>query len=281
VVVVPALTIAAVATAAPSSTDNGRALRSNTGVASIEETADSAGLVTAVRLAHTPIEPVTVVADSLGMRSCVNTDDTWCAPFTTLVAGDTVTPVCFLTTEASPTSDPPVDAIEYLLVTRGDGTEGFVERAGLDVSGPLPHCGTVPRVRAGLAAVDRIGEVYARPTDAQYYAALDWGRVYGEWSGDCKKLAASAWRDAGVVLVTGHAAATFDWYWYRRTDRGVGRIAPYGSLVGFAVSLPYGHIAVSIGGNRIVTTLGAEGSRTANGVRTTDLYGGYRGWVLP
>ena len=79
---------------------------------------------------------------------------------------------------------------------------------------------------------------------------------------------------------SGNAKPTFDYYWANRSARGTG-LPRYGSLVGFNIALPYGHIAVAVGGNRIATTRGSDGQRLTNEIQTTSSYSNYLGWVLP
>ena len=100
---------------------------------------------------------------------------------------------------------------------------------GQELAPRAPHCGSVPRVKAGLEAIARIGQVYANSSDAALFT--DWAPgPYGEWSGDCKKLVNVAWyRATGVKLVSGNAKPTFDYYWARRSYKGGGNPA-YGSL---------------------------------------------------
>lgn len=136
-------------------------------------------------------------------------------------------------------------------------------------------------MKAGLQALARVGQVYPSSTDANSLGyAGDWG-PYGDRSGDCKKLAGIAYYRAGLTLVRGNAKPTFDHYYANRTNRGTGLRPPYGALVGFNVALPYGHIAVAVGGNRVASTVGSESARRANAVQTTSSYSNYAGWVVP
>ena len=47
--------------------------------------------------------------------------------------------------------------------------------------------------------------------------------------------------------------------------------------MGFNTYLPYGHIAVAVGGNRIASTRGVDGNRLANAIQTTSSYSSYAG----
>lgn len=216
-----------------------------------------------------PVRVVPTTARRIDLRSCPDRSNGWCAGVRTVPRHTTVRPLCTMT----------ADRRRWLLIGLDDGTEGFAEAGDLRGAISATDCRTVPRVMAGLAAIDRIGESIARDTDARLFG--DWGAVYGEWSGDCKKLASASYRAAGVTLVGGNAKPAFDFYRSTSPWTGTSRTPPYGALVGYDVAMPYGHIAVAVGGERIVTTFGPEGSRTPNQVNTTWIYGNYRGWAVP
>ena len=81
-----------------------------------------------------------------------------------------------------------------------------------------------------------MGQAIANSSDAALFT--DWAPgPYGEWSGDCKKLVSTAYRRAGLTLVSGNAKPTFDYYWANRSLRGTG-LPRYGALVGFTSRLP-------------------------------------------
>lgn len=114
------------------------------------------------------------------------------------------------------------------------------------------------------------------------FSCGDWSPgPYGEWSGDCKKLVAVAYSRAGKTLGLGNAWPAFDHCYNRSaTPRGAG-YPQYGSLVGFRTYMPYGHIAVSIGGNRIASTQGVDFNRKPNAIWTTSTLPSYAVWVVP
>lgn len=217
------------------------------------------------------------ITEATNVRSCTNLGNGVCGPFTVFGGGTGVTMVCWrdeLWATGAYRSN------RWFLVHRiGDGLEGFVHSSLVAGQVGTPNCDSVPRVRAGLAAIARVGQVSASPTDAARFT--DWAPgEYGEWSGDCKKLVSVAWRDAGVPLIGGNAKPTFDTYWANRAWRGGGNPA-YGALVGWNTALPYGHIGVAIGGTRVVATRGWDNQRLPVSVTSTGSYPGYAGWVVP
>lgn len=216
------------------------------------------------------------ITTTANVRSCVNTANTYCSPFAKLTAGTPVTMACWYdgsTATGNYTSN------RWFLVRRGDGFEGFVHSSLVGSQVSSPWCGNVTRVKAGLQAIARLGQVYASSSDASRYS--DWAPgPYAEWSGDCKKFVAIAYYRAGLTLVSGNAKPTFDYYRANRTQKG-GGFPRYGALVGFNITLPYGHIAVAIGGDRIATTQGYDGNKLPTAIRTTSSYSNYAGWVVP
>ncbi len=192
------------------------------------------------------------------VRSCTNTAHANCAPYARISARTPVSMVCWRD-ESWATGA--YSSNRWFLVRRAsDGLEGFVHSSVVGSRTSTPNCGSVPRVKAGLEAIGRIGQVFANSSDVALFT--DWAPgPYDEWSGDCKKLVNVAWyRATGTKLVSGNAKPTFDYYWARRSYKGGGNLA-YGSLVGFNVYAPYGHIAVAVGGNRIATTRGVDNQR--------------------
>lgn len=215
---------------------------------------------------------------SASVRSCVTTSNPYCAPFATFSARTSVAMVCWIdgsTATGAYTSN------RWFLVRRGsDGYEGFVHSSRVGSQVRTPACNTVVRVKAGLQALRRVGQVYANNADASRFN--DWAPgPRGEWSGDCKKLAWVAYKDAGLTLIGGNAKPTFDSYYASRSMKGKGRLPRYGALVGFNTYLPYGHIAVAVGGDRIATTNGVDGQRRANTISRTSSFSAYAGWVVP
>ncbi len=216
------------------------------------------------------------ITSDASLRSCVTTSNGYCAPFATFPKGTPVTMVCWIDGSSATGA---YTSNRWFLVRRGDGYEGFVHSSLVGSQASSPSCNTIVRVKAGLQAIQRLGQITANATDAARFT--DWAPgPYGEWSGDCKKLVSVAYRDAGLPLIGGNAKPTFDTYYASRSQRG-GGLPRYGALVGFNTYLPYGHIAVAIGGNRIATTNGTDGQKQANSIRTTSSFAGYAGWVVP
>ena len=82
---------------------------------------------------------------------------------------------------------------------------GLVHSSLVGAQTATPTCSAVPRVMAGLHALNLVGQVTANSSDAALFR--DWAPgPYGEWSGDCKKLASTAWyRATGAPLVSVNA----------------------------------------------------------------------------
>ena len=245
-------------------------------IGGVAATVGASGLV---GLSAAPVDAVgPTITQTAGVRSCVDTSNGNCSPFGSFGAGTPVTMVCWIdgswATEAYSSN-------RWFLVRRSDRFEAFVHssRVGSQVS--TPNCGSVTRVKAGLEAIKRLGQVYASSSDASLFSASSWSPgPYGEWSGDCKKLAYVAYYRAGLTLVGGNAKPTFDYYWANRSSKG-GGLPLYGSLVGWDIIRPYGHIAVAVGGDRVATTRGLDGDKLTNAIRTTSSFSNYLGWVVP
>jgi hypothetical protein len=103
---------------------------------------------------------------------------------------------------------------------------GLVHSSLVGAQTATPTCSAVPRVMAGLHALNLVGQVTANSADAALFR--DWAPgPYGEWSGDCKKLTSTAWyRATGALLVSGNAKPSFDYYWARRSQKGCVTRAP-------------------------------------------------------
>lgn len=217
------------------------------------------------------------ITQTANVRSCVDTANPNCGAFATLPAGTQVSMTCWI--DGSWATGAYRSNRWFLVLRPSDGFEGFVHSSLVGSQVSSPACSTITRVKAGLQAIARVGQVYANSSDAALYT--DWAPgPYGEWSGDCKKLAGVAYYRAGLSLRTGNAKPTFDYYYANRSLRGTG-LPRYGSLVGFNIVLPYGHIAVAVGGNRIASTRGMDGARLSNAIQTTRSYNNYAGWVVP
>jgi hypothetical protein len=218
------------------------------------------------------------ITQTANVRACTNTGNGNCAPLTTI---GTSTPVIMVCWRDESWATGAYSSNRWFLVRRSsDGMEGFVHSSLVGSQSTVPNCGSVPRAMAGLNAIARIGQVYANSSDAALFS--DWAPgPYGEWSGDCKKLVSTAWyRATGRLLVSGNAKPTFDYYWANRGEKGYG-YPRYGSLVGYNIAAPYGHIAVSVGVNRIVSTQGLDFARLPVAMQTTGSYSNPLGWVVP
>lgn len=181
------------------------------------------------------------ITQDANVRSCTNTANANCAPFARISARTAGELWSAGATSPGPPGPTPRTA-GFLVRRASDGFEGFVHSSqvgGQELAPRAPHCGSVPRVKAGLGRSPESARCMPTPSDAALFT--DWAPgPYGEWSGDCKKLVNVAWyRATGVKLVSGNAKPTFDYYWARRSYKGwrqpglrqpggLQRLCPYG-----------------------------------------------------
>lgn len=192
----------------------------------------------------------------------------------------------------------------WFLVRRSDNYEAFVHASRIPAPGQpggqtnVGWCGNSIRVKAGLAAMARLGQVSPSAGDVKAGGWTLTGPTsngdafgpYGDWAGDCVKFARTAYNAAGKPLVRGNAWPVFNNYYSSDyAARGTDRMPLYGSLVGWNWSP--GHIAVAVGGSFVATTIGRDRT-TATGtsqpislknlkVDTSFGGSGYTGWVVP
>ena len=98
----------------------------------------------------------------------------------------------------------------------------------------------------------------------------------GWWSGWCETLVERAWSAAGVNFRYSNAAADYE------ARRSAGQIQtagppPRGALVFYAPN----HVALSIGGGRVVSTTGHERDRLPVANLSYLALSVYRGWAMP
>jgi hypothetical protein len=140
------------------------------------------------------------------------------------------------------------------------------------------------RDRAVQAALRTEGHWNAQDTgDAAYFSGGDWAPgPYGEWSGDCIKLTVAAYLDAGLGRIpsAGSAAAMYRTYLNRGpVHAGTG---PVGALVFWPNAAGgTGHVALSLGDGRVVTTNGYDTNRKVNSIRPASYFSTAAGWALP
>lgn len=138
--------------------------------------------------------------------------------------------------------------------------------------------------RAASAARATIGHANAADTgDAGYFAAGDWAPgPYGEWSGDCVKLTIAAYIKAGLGRIPSAGTARQMYFDYR--DRGLIRSGtpPAGALVFYPdIAQAFGHVAVSLGGGQVATTMGLDGANRSNAQSAVGYFGSSPGWAMP
>jgi hypothetical protein len=216
------------------------------------------------------------IAGTAGVRDCVTTSRTCGTPFATLSSGTRVRMVCWVDGSSFTgryTSN------RWFRVRSSTGVEGYVHSSNVTSQTRVGSCTSMADVNAALRAANRVGQKYASTTDRQMFSTASWhpGPV-GEWSGDCPKLGHVAWRGART-LPSGNAIVQYRFY----RDRG--RIKqgtpPAGALVFYDVARPYGHVAVSLGGGRIATTIGLDWAEKPNARVRMSHFGNYLGWAMP
>lgn len=224
----------------------------------------------------------TITASSgAGVYSCVSTASYCTSRLGTFSRGTTVSMRCWYDGR---TATGAYKSPRWFLVRRSsDGYEGFVHSSWVGSQTKVGWCGDSKRVKAGLAATQRIGKRNASETaDTGYWS---WTGPKGEWSGDCKAFAYIMYKRAGVTLHSGNGGPTF-MYHYNSSylERGRNKTPRYGSIVGW--NWNPGHIAVAIGGHNVATTLGYDGDNapiTVKNLESSTSFGGsnFYGWAIP
>lgn len=154
-----------------------------------------------------PASTASVVA-GVNIRPCVDTSRNICNPIGT-TSGTAVSAMRCWRDGSWATGR--YNSNRWFLVYLGDGREGYVHSSFVDGQYSTPNCGTLAYVRAADKALSYVGQVYAPGEIANKYAANDWATgPIGEWSGDCAKLAHSAYvYGAGYPFETGHASGMY------------------------------------------------------------------------
>lgn len=168
-----------------------------------------------------------------------------------------------------------------------NGQEGFVWSEQIrNQNRNTPNCSTVNWINVSDWAIGRIGLTTWRS------AAQDGpsrpANPGNFWSGYCLAFASNAWNVAG-----GSGPITGDWAihaWDRYKSQGRADTSrsrpPRGALVFWQNSLGYGHVAISLGNWKVVTTDGTKPSdalplRDASFDPGQSPFGTYLGWVVP
>lgn len=204
---------------------------------------------------------------------------------TTLAAGTAVRMICWLDVPSRSGSALP----RWFYIEVSNGTTGWVKAERVDLQSTVGWCRDNRAVAASLwtTGLDEYNQAYPTPTDksnmSKTFGFTQWG-TYGDWSGDCASFAALAYLSTGTTIHFDNAVDI--WNYYKRLGRTSStRTPPRGALVFWDIARPYGHVAVSLGNGRVVTTLGMDNERKP----TTDValshfssdYSKYLGWVLP
>jgi cell wall-associated NlpC family hydrolase len=102
---------------------------------------------------------------------------------------------------------------------------------------------------------------------------------YGEWAGDCVRFAWFAWAANGIVPARGNNATQMGDAYASRLRGGV---PPVGALVFYYDATGLGHVGISTGGGRVISTTGYDRQGTPNYIlRYTRAGLTYRGWAFP
>jgi hypothetical protein len=186
----------------------------------------------------------------------------------------------------------------WFYVTVSNGKTGFVkaERVGRQTS--VANCSTNLAVMASLwttgldhynkktptaADLANMKKYFGKPADK---SSNGWGPML-DWNGECISFAALAWLSTGATHRIYFANAIDSYYKYR--SRGLVHTSgtpPRGALVywhSYSGGKDYGHVAVSLGNGRVVTTGGydAQNVRQMQAITDKAIWAGSVGWVMP
>jgi hypothetical protein len=154
----------------------------------------------------------------------------------------------------------------WFIIELNNGQEGWVHSSYVEhQTKDTPNCDKLPYVRAADWAITHIGEV-AQPNGT-------------DWSGWCATFVYRAFREgAGIDYRAGDALVQF------RHFRDAGKIDTgmprFGEPVFYDIVQPYGHVAIYIGGNSVVTTQGLDGDHKPVARRDLHSFANYLGWAV-
>lgn len=201
---------------------------------------------------------------------------------TTLAPGTRVRMECWIDAPSRSGTKLP----RWFYVTVSSGATGWVkaERVGAQTS--VSNCQNKPAVWASLwtTGLDHYGKTQPTTADRanmkKYYGFTNWGPKV-DWSGDCKSFAALAWLSTSTsrLLPRGNAIDVYRAYKAQGKVRTSG-VPPRGALVFWNVT-SYGHVAVSLGNNRVVTTVGMDNDMRPITDMPLSGFRNYLGWVMP
>lgn len=220
--------------------------------------------------AAAPANPRTTIMALSWVRDCSSTNDTICPAFDTLYAGTTVQMQCYKNDSAWTGR---WASNLWFLVSVSDGPSqgviGYVHSSY--VSWPQPvvgPCDNLATERAVLWAVNGIG-TQGIPCDDR--------RVCPGYYGWCLQFMADSYR-YGAGINIGSAGSAALWWQAAGSRQKANWNAPRGSLV-FWETGTYGHVAMSLGGGRAVSTWVGKNSK----IHVITKLGGiglkYIGWV--
>ncbi len=208
-----------------------------------------------------PAASAATVTPNVSLRPCVNVSNSNCAPVGTTSGSGVYKIRCW---RDGSWATGRYASNRWFLLSLSDGREGYVHSSFVGGQYSTPNCGELPYVRAADWAIARIGQV---------------SQTNGVgWSGYCATFTHNAFtQGAGVSYV---AADAINQYWaYRNRGMIHGGWPRYGDPVFYNIATPYGHTAIYIGGNMVVTTQGLEGANLPIARRELNSFGSYLGWA--
>ena len=182
----------------------------------------------------------------------------------------------------------------WFYVTSGS-LQGFVKDelvTNQNPSSPWCYNRSYQPLRAVMAALFNTGlseihQVYPTAQDKtnalNVYGFNSWG-YYGDWSGDCVMFTALGWWNAGKTMLGAPTAYQISQRYQSAGLLHTTGVAPRGAAVFWRsnnTSGTPGHVAMSLGNSRIVTTYGLDNARIATSQNWVSYFSGmtYVGWV--
>lgn len=177
-------------------------------------------------------------------------------------------------------AQPPIAGIPMC----GSASPGPIQGSSPCLQGSCGSPAPAPATAASKAiswARTQLGLAIADPATTRYYPSSEWRPgPDGEWSGDCLRFVAHAYRITGGPAVStsgGTAAGSY------RAYANAGRIRQ-GTPPAGAIVFWHGinHVALSIGGGQVIGTVGAEHARQPVSIYSTTYNGvPMSGWAMP
>ena len=228
--------------------------------------------------ATAPYYSSVVTTASVNMRPCVNLADPHCAPIGTTGAATRARMTCWR--DGSGVTGRYFTNRWFLVeLNTPGGPEGFIHASYVTSQTSVPECGTLARVRAVDWALGQVGQPFAPAEYGQGVWGMDWAPGPNrEWSGDCAKLPFIAYKRQGLNYPLADAIRQ----WKALPDKRVastGYLPRFGDPVFWDIARPWGHTALSVGGNKVVGTRGVDGNRRPVEIYPISDYSSYLGYA--